>query len=213
VSQAIRRHVFNLVVAIKEILMSNRLYWFPICVCTLILTACVTTIGTGVSQAASQQTATKSVAIAATIMPNNPPVTCPITHPSNILFTPPSPYPATPPSNYAGEFWYGTPELWTMLRTDGTWSSLPQNGVGYTQKIFWWRQGYDINTEPRPKLTVIGKRLDASAPPLSASSATNARSDLGDAMLVGVDIPTLGCWEITGQYNGTELSFVVWIAP
>jgi hypothetical protein len=32
-------------------------------------------------------------------------------------------------------------------------------------------------------------------------------------MLVGVDIPTLGCWEITGQYNGTELSFVVWIAP
>jgi hypothetical protein len=148
-----------------------------------------------------------------TQVPNNPPATCPITRAPNVLFTPPSPYPATPPSNYVGEFWHGTPELWTMLRPDATWSGLPQSGVGYTQKIFWWRQGYNMDAEPNPKLTVTGKRLDEQAPPLVASSATNASADFGQAMLVGVDIPTLGCWEITGQYKGSELSFVVWIAP
>jgi len=32
-------------------------------------------------------------------------------------------------------------------------------------------------------------------------------------MLVGVDFPMLGCWEIMGIYKGHELSFVVWVAP
>jgi len=28
-----------------------------------------------------------------------------------------------------------------------------------------------------------------------------------------VDLPTLGCWKITGKYSDAELSFVVWVAP
>jgi hypothetical protein len=32
-------------------------------------------------------------------------------------------------------------------------------------------------------------------------------------MLVGIDLPTLGCWKITGKYADAELSFVVWVAP
>jgi len=56
--------------------------------------------------------------------------------------------------------------------------------------------------------------LDATAPPLIVSKATNAYAgDIGSAMLVGVDFPTLGCWKITGQYKNSELSFVVWVAP
>jgi hypothetical protein len=56
--------------------------------------------------------------------------------------------------------------------------------------------------------------LDASAPPLHASKATNAFAhDIQSAMLVGVDVPTAGCWEITGRYGGHELSFTVWVAP
>jgi hypothetical protein len=31
--------------------------------------------------------------------------------------------------------------------------------------------------------------------------------------MVGVDFPTLGCWEITGRYAEAELSFVVWVGP
>jgi hypothetical protein len=31
-------------------------------------------------------------------------------------------------------------------------------------------------------------------------------------MVVGINLPTLGCWEITGHYEGDELTFVVWVA-
>jgi hypothetical protein len=56
--------------------------------------------------------------------------------------------------------------------------------------------------------------LDAEAPPLSVSRATNAfAEDIQSAMLVGVDFPALGCWEITGRYADAQLRFVVWVAP
>jgi hypothetical protein len=32
-------------------------------------------------------------------------------------------------------------------------------------------------------------------------------------MLVGAYVPTSGCWEITGEYKGEKLSFVVWVQP
>lgn len=45
-------------------------------------------------------------------------------------------------------------------------------------------------------------------------SATNAyRHDFDWSMLIGIDIPTIGCWEITGHYEDEEPSFVVWVAP
>lgn len=143
-----------------------------------------------------------------------PPASCPITQPAHPLFIPPSPYPPTPPPRYAGQFWSGTAMLWTMLRTDGTWSRLPYSNGAYTQKVFWWRQTYNYQTDPEPNLTVTGRRLDAPAPPMGASGATNGfRDDIGSFMVVGVDIPTQGCWEITGQSAGAVLRFVVWVAP
>ena len=193
--------------------MSNKPNWYRFGLFILLLPACSAQPGTSLPLETSQEDATQSASLIATILPNDPPATCPITGPLNVPFVPPSPYPVTPPDRYGRQFWVGTPELWTMLEGNGTWNKLPQNGNGYTQKIFWWRQGYISSAEPNPKLTVTGNRLDAQAPPLKASSATNASTDLGDAMLVGVDFPTLGCWEITGQYNDQELSFVVWIAP
>jgi hypothetical protein len=145
------------------------------------------------------------------VVPHDPPASCPITVPQNPLFTPPSPYDSL---GFKGEFWYGSNSLWTAVRQNGVWEALPNNPEGHTQKVFWWREGYVWTEEPEPALTVTGERLGASAPPLRASKATNAfASDIGSAMLVGVDIPTLGCWKITGQYKDTELSFVVWVAP
>ncbi len=136
---------------------------------------------------------------------------CATTPAPNPPFTPPSPYSALP---YAGEFWYGTEELWTMLPADGTWRALPHTDTGYGQKIFWWRRGYDWQAEPNPKLTVTARRLDAPAPSVITSEATNAfHPDFGSAMLVGVEIPMLGCWEVTGHIEGYDLSFVVWLAP
>jgi len=144
------------------------------------------------------------------VVPNEPPDTCPVTHGPNPPFTPPPPY----SQDFTGEFWYGTDDLWTSIPTSGVWSSLPHNPDGYTQKVFWWREGYSWTEEPEPQLSVTGRRLDAPAPPLHVSRATNAfAADIGSAMLVGVDFLTLGCWEITGHYADSELSFVVWAAP
>ena len=32
-------------------------------------------------------------------------------------------------------------------------------------------------------------------------------------MLTGVYVPAPGCWEITREYDGNKLSFVVWVEP
>ena len=145
------------------------------------------------------------------VVPHDPPASCPITQPPDVAFIPPAPYDSL---GFDGEFWYGSSSLWTAVRQNGTWEALPHNPQGYTQKVFWWREGYIWNEEPEPELIVSGERLDAAAPPLLASEATNAyAADIGSAMLVGVDLPTLGCWKITGKYSDSELSFVVWVAP
>jgi hypothetical protein len=150
----------------------------------------------------------------AEIVADEPPTSCPITQAPEVAFVPPEPYPPEPPARYADEFWYGTPELWTMLGTGATWNGLPLDKQGYTQKIFWWSQDFNVKEDPFPAFTVILERLDVpSAPIIAAEKATNAFADFGTAMLTGVELPTLGCWKITGQYQEAELSFVVWIAP
>jgi hypothetical protein len=101
-----------------------------------------------------------------------------------------------------------------MLGTEATWRGLPQDRNGYSQKVFWWSQYFDVKTDPFPALTVILARLDApSSPIVAAEEATNASADFGTAMLTGVELPTPGCWKITGQYQEAELSFVVWVVP
>ena len=148
------------------------------------------------------------------VLPEDPPSSCPTTRAPEVPFVAPAPYPAAPPERYVGEFWYGTPELWTMLGTDQVWRDLPHNRNGYSQKVFWWSQDFDVSTDPYPAFTLIIERLDvASAPMVVAEEATNASADFGTAMLTGVEIPTSGCWKITGKYQESELSFVVWVAP
>jgi hypothetical protein len=200
---------------------------FIVVVCALLLPACASTgssptrIAQPVVQPAYAQEESPTVtpeASAALLAssdqasaPHFPPVNCPVTTPPEPAFTPPAPYPQQPPGDY---FWYGSTSLWTALPQNGVWAELPHNPEGYTQKVFWWREGYSWTEEPEPELSVIGQRLDDPAPPLNVSRATNAfAADIQSAMLVGVDFPTPGCWEITGRYAGTELSFVVWVEP
>ena len=144
-------------------------------------------------------------------MSRTPSADCPLTGPHE-AFIPPAPYDTL---GFEDSFWYGSSSLWTAIWNDGIWYGLPNDlGSGYTQKIFWWRDGYVWNEEPQPDLIVTGERLDVEAPPLLASKATNAyANDIGSAMLVGVDFPTGGCWKVTGQYGDAELSFVVWVGP
>jgi uncharacterized protein YceK len=157
---------------------------------------------------ASSLTETSETELALSI----PPADCPVTTSENVSFQAPEPY--SPSAPWEGFFWFGSEELWTALQTNGVWTGLPHNPEGYSQKIPWWREGYIWNEEPEPALVVTGERLDAKVPPLNASKANGAYADdMGSAMMMGVDFPTLGCWKITGKYKDAELSFVVWVAP
>jgi hypothetical protein len=133
---------------------------------------------------------------------------CPTTRPPDPLFVPPAPYPPEPPSLYGDKFWYGSNELWTWLDADGTWA-MPK-GLR-SDKSFWWRQGYDWRTETTPALSITGRRLDGPAPAVTASDATNGfrEQDIGAFMLLGLELPAGGCWELTGHYHGRSLRFVV----
>jgi hypothetical protein len=146
-------------------------------------------------------------------IPDPPPKSCPVTQPPQGRFIPPAPYTEYP---YAGHFWYGTENLWTAIPIDRTWRALPyhvEHG-GYAQKVVFWRYDYDWQEEPQPALTLSGRRLDADAPLIMITQATNGYTPRDQSfMLIGVDIPTLGCWDFTGQYGEDTLTFVIWVAP
>lgn len=148
-------------------------------------------------------------------VPAQAPASCPVTKPPTRPFMPPAPYPSQ--ASPAG-FWFGSDKLWTRLPKDGTWEHLPHYrpaDTAFRQKLFWWRQGYDVREEPEPKLTVTGMRLDSAAAPVLLAGHANGGWEGKDHafMVVGIDIPTLGCWKFTGHYQDEELSFVIWVAP
>lgn len=147
--------------------------------------------------------ATAASTLAAAINPVVP-RSCPVTRPPEPAFVPPAPYPSVPPGNH---FWYGSPALWTQLALDGTW--------GMDQiKDLWWRQGFDGRTEQKPQLTVTSRRVDAPAATVVSSDATNGyrAEDVKDFMLLSVELPSPGCWEMTGHYRNQQLSFIVWVS-
>jgi len=115
------------------------------------------------------------------------------------------------------DFYFGTEKLWTALQKSGdVWGWLPRapgHEHDLTAKIFWGSVDYDRHKEGNANLKVTGRRLDGDAPPMQANPTTNALGDPYDAMLTGVYAPTPGCWEITGEYKGQKLSFVVWVYP
>jgi hypothetical protein len=65
-----------------------------------------------------------------------------------------------------------------------------------------------------PKLIITGTRLDGDAPSIAVAHA-NAVFVTGPtpAMMTGINIPTPGCWELTGHYRGHTLTYVVSVAP
>lgn len=156
------------------------------------------------------------------------PASCPVTRRPAKVFVPPAPYQCQMPENI---FLLGTEKLWTDLSEPMIWQWAPhqpgheQEVQPLTAKTFWYRVGYDWRVEPQPKLTITGRRLDGPAPPLMVmtwprrnappAQATNAIMDNSGrgAMLTGVYVPVPGCWEITGDYEGDKVSFVVWVEP
>jgi hypothetical protein len=142
------------------------------------------------------------------------PASCQVTVPPAEPFIPPKPYEVGELKN---TFVLGTERLWTTVRKSGVWGWGPHE-PGHehevqplTEKIFWVSQDFNWRKEYPPDLRVTGRRLDGSAPPLLTMTPTNAFPGPAAAMLTGVYVPTPGCWEITGEYKGQKLSFVVWV--
>ena len=180
------------------------------CATVIVLALLVTRIGTTIVAAQRSTAVAQTAPTGTAMMQEDVPKTCPITKPPALPFIPPSPYPAKTGPDH---FWFGTEELWVNLPKDGTWRGLSHyrpTDSAFRQKLMWWRKGYDWHEEPQPKLKVTGKRLDSPAPPLVADEAHAGGRDLHHPfMMVGIDIPTLGCWEITGHYEDTDLNFVI----
>lgn len=134
---------------------------------------------------------------------------CPVTRPPHPAFVPPSPFPA----RETGRFWLGTNALWTSLAEDGIWTGIVSSS-GTRNKFWWWREGWEFDTDRRanePGLIINARRLDGEAPQVSAPRVTNAGEAPTTAMLLMLELPTSGCWEITANYRSEYLSIVVWV--
>lgn len=125
-------------------------------------------------------------------------------------FTPPPDHPPVPPDLY-DSVWHGSDELWTMISNAGAvWDGLPQNTPGlYTQKVFWWSDGYDAFNDPAT-LEVSAVEIETAQEFVFAGSDVTSgfRPDIGHFMISGVELPP-GCWQLTGHYEGTSTSIVV----
>lgn len=134
---------------------------------------------------------------------SGPLTTCAVTQPPIPPFVPPPPY----QSEIGPEdFLLGSKDLWTSLRADGIWHGL-KTGSGYRMKMGWNSSDFDWRKEGDSPLTVTGKRLDGSAPEILAHGH-NAFT----WMSVAFDVPTSGCWEITGHHRDRKITFIVWVA-
>jgi hypothetical protein len=139
------------------------------------------------------------------------PETCPVTAPGDDAFTPVS---ETPDELSPGDdqVWYGTPELWTTIPSNGQVRSSSWLSPG--EKTFWWSEYFPGGeVEGSPSITVTAEHLDGLAPNVKAGGpGTNGfHPDLGDFMLIGVALPATGCWELTAEYKEATLSYTMWI--
>jgi len=80
-------------------------------------------------------------------------------------------------------------------------------------KLTHWRRDFDWRKE-KPDLTVVAKRLDREAPPVAADPAHAVFVTIErPGIMTAIDIPSTGCWELTAQYGGHRLSFVISVQP
>ena len=104
---------------------------------------------------------------------------------------------------------YGGDVLSVQLYVDGWWHGHgPERN--YRSRLWWSSEGYGGLTDSVSVLTVTGRRLDADADPAQISSTKNATDGEGNwNMLVVIEFPSTGCWEVKGEYGGQVLTFVI----
>ena len=117
---------------------------------------------------------------------------------------------------------HGNGLLWTILPDDGVWRVAEiamQRDGSFDQKFVWWRRPIDetssyvggmltAETTFAGNLHIDGRRLDAAADPLAASTRH-------EGVHVGstITFPSGGCWEITGTAGADAMTFTVYMLP
>ena len=145
---------------------------------------------------------------------------CPVTLPPQPAFVPPKPYPSRYPNPNVpeadGSQWYGTPELWTILDQDGAvWRDLPVAEDGRVgDKTLWFSANFSTaegeDFSGNAEITVTAVHLDGSAPTVvEEGGGPSFNPAIKNFMLVGLELPEPGCWEVTARYQGAELSYVL----
>ena len=115
---------------------------------------------------------------------------------------------------------YGSEALAVTLPPDGA-LGITGPKARIAAKLFWRSAGFRPGMEDNLKVVIVnlhGGPNDAVVK--DVTSANSVREDYADAetddawqngwaMLTGIDFPSPGCWEITGDYLGQSLTFVV----
>jgi hypothetical protein len=104
--------------------------------------------------------------------------------------------------------WFGTDSFAAQLPAGGVWPTT-EPGHLIAVKLIWRSAGFKPGMETNLAVTV--KPLNGAQATAVVLGNTNAYAgDFGGwAMMTGIDLPSAGCWEITGRYRGEELRFVV----
>lgn len=133
-------------------------------------------------------------------------VTCAASAQPSVVFD--CPRTVSPTGDIGHSAIWGSDSFAVLIPPNGIWNGLGREG-NFRNKVFWFSYGF--RPEVEPSLRVTGRRLDAEAPPAMVSTPTNAGYSAKDewAMLVAVEFPSAGCWEISGEYLGQRISYVV----
>jgi hypothetical protein len=137
------------------------------------------------------------------------PETCPVTRSTpETRFAPPMPHEAAKPDGPM--FWYGSDALFVSLSTDGRWRGIVDS-TGTRNKSFWYRKNPEWREEFPYQLKITAKRIDTDGPMISFPRVNNAIMGKVVAMLLMLELPERGCWQVTGNYKSDHLSWVTWV--
>jgi hypothetical protein len=127
----------------------------------------------------------------------------------------------TPPGENPGADAHGNGKLWASVSRDGKFVVAPQSAPEYLGpdgeiavdgvllpdgsvgiKAPWWR-GPDVHG----RVTVRARRLDAPAPRVDRTVPPSGYGLTG-FQAMGLELPSTGCWQITGSVGSASLTFV-----
>jgi hypothetical protein len=136
------------------------------------------------------------------------PDTCPVTLPIKPLFTPPPPQEPKEPGS--AMFWYGSDALFTQIYADGRWRGI-KSPSGTRNKSFWYRNPSGWRDDYPYQLLVTAHRLDAPGEWKNPGPVNSAIMGEEWAMLLMLELPSRGCWEVRANYKSDYVAFVVWV--